>query len=64
MIVRNKVREMSPGETVSIIATDPTTARDFANFCHFMGHELVESKEDGDRLHFVIRKQAATNTRG
>lgn len=56
MIVRNKVREMSVGETVSIVATDPSTVRDFTNFCRFMGHDLVTSAQDGDRFLFVIRK--------
>ena len=56
MIVRNKVRQMKSGEAVSITATDPTTVRDFTNFCHFMGHQLVESKQADDRYLFVIRK--------
>ena len=56
MIVRNKVREMALGETVRITATDPSTVRDFTNFCRFMGHELATSERDGDRLVFVIRK--------
>ena len=58
MIVRNKVREMSPGETVSVVATDPSTVRDLANFCRFMGHELVTSEREGERYLFVIRKGA------
>ena len=56
MIVRNKVRGMASGETVAIVATDPSTARDFANFCRFMGHELAESSRDGERYGFLIRK--------
>ena len=56
MIVRNKVRNMAVGETISVLATDPSTVRDFTNFCRFMGHELVESSRDGERFLFVIRK--------
>ncbi len=56
MIVRNKVREMAAGETVAVVATDPSTVRDFTNFCRFMGHELAESSRDGERFLFVIRK--------
>ena len=56
MIVRNKVRQMASGETVSVIATDPSTVRDFTNFCRFMGHQLVESNRADDRYLFVIRK--------
>ncbi|MCE2459951.1 MAG: sulfurtransferase TusA [Pseudomonadales bacterium] len=57
MILRNKVRGMAEGETVSVVATDPSTVRDFTNFCRFMGHELAESSKDGDRYRFIIRKR-------
>lgn len=56
MIVRNRVRSMGSGETVSIEATDPSTRRDFINFCRFMGHELVFDADDGGRFHFLIKK--------
>lgn len=62
MIVRNKVREMRPGQTVHIVATDPSTTRDFRNFCRFMGHALRElgatESHSGARLEFVIEKRA------
>ena len=56
MIVRNKVREMSGGETLYVVATDPSTDRDFRDFCRFMGHELVRKEQTGERLEYVIRK--------
>ena len=56
MIVRNKVRDMNVGEELFIQATDPSTHRDFTNFCRFMGHELVEATENDGVLEFVIRK--------
>lgn len=56
MIVRNKVREMAVGETVGVVATDPSTVRDFANLCRFKGHELAASWRDGALFRFVIRK--------
>lgn len=58
MILRNKVRGMAEGETVAVVASDPSTVRDFTNFCRFMGHELAESTREGDRYRFVIRKRA------
>ena len=57
MILRNKVRGMAVGETVSVVATDPSTVRDFTNFCRFMGHEMAESTRDGNRYRFIIRKR-------
>ncbi len=56
MLVRNRVREMAVGEVIHISATDPSTHRDFVNFCRFMGHELVDAKTDTNPLEFWIRK--------
>ena len=56
MLVRNRVREMASGEVLHIIATDPSTARDFANFCRFMGHEMKHQSELGSRFEFWIAK--------
>ena len=59
MIVRNKVRQIAVGETVGIIATDPSTRRDFANFCRFLGHELLLDDQADGQFRFIIRKVAA-----
>ncbi len=56
MIVRNRVREMQSGEVLYVVATDPSTRRDFQNFCRFMGHELVGHREREDALEYWIRK--------
>lgn len=56
MIVRNRVREMTSGQTISVEATDPSTVRDFTNFCRFMGHELIRDERTGGRFRFLIRK--------
>ncbi len=56
MIVRNQVRQMTPGEVVHVVATDPSTRRDFTNFCRFMGHDLLEEREGDGTFEFWIRK--------
>ena len=56
MIVRNKVREMAAGEVLYVIASDPSTDRDFKNFCRFMGHQLVAQRILDDRFEYWIRK--------
>ncbi len=58
MIVRNKVREMRVGEILFVVATDPSTDRDFRDFCRFMGHELLSKSSTGERLEYRIRKGA------
>lgn len=56
MIVRNRVREMRSGESVHVVATDPSTHRDFTNFCRFMGHELTHAAESDGVFEYVITK--------
>ena len=56
MIVRNKVREIQSGESVRIVATDPSTVHDFTNFCRFLGHELTIIERDTEEFEYVIRK--------
>ena len=56
MLVRNRVREMHSGAVLHIQATDPSTGRDFTNFCRFMGHELLHDEQREDVFHFWIRK--------
>jgi tRNA 2-thiouridine synthesizing protein A len=56
MLVRNRVREMRSGQVLHVQATDPSTARDFRNFCRFMGHEMVAEELGEPLLEFWIRK--------
>jgi tRNA 2-thiouridine synthesizing protein A len=56
MLVRNRVREMRKGEVLYVVATDPTTERDFTNFCRFMGHELVSHDVREGVHHYRLRK--------
>ena len=56
MLVRNRVREMQSGEVLRILATDPSTGRDFINFCRFMGHELLDQREADGVFVYRIRK--------
>lgn len=59
MMLHNKVREMSVGQLLQVIATDPSTQRDIPKFCTFLGHELVEQRVmEGDVYEYLIRKGA------
>ena len=54
MLMHNKVRDMSPGEVLKVIASDPATTRDIPKFCSFLGHELLYQQEtDGCYLYFI-----------
>lgn len=57
MLLHGKVREMASGDVVEVIATDPSTTRDIAKFCQFLGHELVSQREEGGKFYYQIRKK-------
>lgn len=56
MLLHNKVRDMQPGESVEVIATDPSTQRDIPKFCGFLGHQLLSQEQRGDQYVYLIRK--------
>lgn len=55
---RKAMKEVPAGGLLQVLATDPGAVKDFAHFCETTGCELVESKQDGDVLTFLIRKSA------
>lgn len=57
MMLHKAVREMQAGELLEILATDPSTQRDIARFCAFLGHELIEEREVEGEFYYLIRKQ-------
>ncbi|RLT98113.1 sulfurtransferase TusA [Ketobacter sp.] len=57
MMLHGKVREMAGGETLEVVATDPSTQRDIPKFCQFLGHELILSEERDGKYVFRIRKK-------
>ncbi len=56
MLLHNKIRDIEQGQLLRLIATDPSTTRDVPKFCHFLGHELLESAEQDDTFIYLIRK--------
>jgi tRNA 2-thiouridine synthesizing protein A len=47
---------LDSGKVLHIIATDPGSVKDFEAFAKQTGNELMESKEDGGKFHFLIKK--------
>lgn len=56
MMVRLNIRKLADGETLSVTADDPSTARDIPSFCRFMDHTLVASQIDEMPYQYVIKK--------
>lgn len=47
---------MTGGQVLHIIATDPGSVKDFEAFSKQTGNELMESKEEGGKFFFFIKK--------
>lgn len=47
---------LDSGKVLHIIATDPGSVKDFEAFAKQTGNTLMESKEEGGKFHFLIKK--------
>ena len=47
---------LSSGQVLHIIATDPGSVKDFEAFAKQTGNELMESREEGGKFHFLMKK--------
>jgi len=56
MMVRLSIRKMQQGQTLLVIADDPSTTRDIPSFCRFMEHTLVQSQTESTPFQYLIRK--------
>lgn len=59
-ILRTKkvLNDMTGGQTLRIMATDPGAVKDFQAFAKQTGNELLESAEANGEYLFLIRKKA------
>lgn len=56
MMLRVNIRKIKSGETLLVLADDPSTARDIPSFCQFMEHELVAMQTNTKPFQYVIKK--------
>jgi tRNA 2-thiouridine synthesizing protein A len=47
---------MESGQVLHIIATDPGSVKDFEAFAKQTGNELQESREEGGKFYFLMKK--------
>ena len=55
MLIRRKMREMSPGGILKALADDPASVRDVHNLCRHLGYRLLSSTPDIP-YEFVLEK--------
>jgi len=56
MMLHSAFRDMSPGQTLLLKATDPSTTRDVPKFCMFLGHELLRQQQDDKTFYYLLKK--------
>ena len=56
LMARKTLKALSPGETLTVLASDPLAAVDIPHMCHEEGHTLLESMRAGDHYRFLIRR--------
>jgi tRNA 2-thiouridine synthesizing protein A len=57
---KKALAEISNGQILKAMATDPGSVKDFQAFCKQTGHELLSLEQNEGLFTFYIRKRAAT----
>lgn len=55
---RKALSEMSVGEKLHLIVTDPGASQDIPAFSKMTGNPLIDTSEKDGKLHFIIEKGA------
>jgi tRNA 2-thiouridine synthesizing protein A len=53
---KKRLKDVAPGGTLRVLATDPDAVKDFEAFCAETGHTFIEWSRDGDVLAIDIGK--------
>lgn len=57
MLLHKAVREVSSGQVIEVIATDPSTERDIPKFCTYLGHKLLLHEKNDEVYLYQIEKK-------
>ncbi|MBX3489384.1 MAG: sulfurtransferase TusA family protein [Parvibaculum sp.] len=55
---RKRLLRLAPGALLRVFASDPVARIDMPHFCSEAGHELVEMRDRGTWIEFLIRRGA------
>ncbi|MFD2263726.1 sulfurtransferase TusA family protein [Lacibacterium aquatile] len=59
---RKHLNSIQAGARLTVLATDPASARDFPRFCESTSHRLIEVTEEAGVFRFVIEKGPDRNS--
>ena len=51
---QDKIKELTPGDTLEIICTDPGALNDIPAWCRINGHTILQTKEISDEVVVLI----------
>jgi tRNA 2-thiouridine synthesizing protein A len=54
---KKALNDMTSGQILRIIATDPGSVKDFDAFAKQTGNELLETTEEGGKFYYLIKKK-------
>ena len=54
---KKELKKMTPGQTLEVISSDKGAIKDIPAMLRKVGDELLETKEDGDNVIFLIKKK-------
>lgn len=52
---QNRIAELQPGDTLEVQATDPGALHDILAWCRVHGHEVLETRRDGNEIVVKVR---------
>ncbi|MFL2697593.1 MAG: sulfurtransferase TusA family protein [Gammaproteobacteria bacterium] len=53
-----ELSKLLPGEVLKVIATDPSSLKDFESFSRISGNVLLEIEENNNNLIFIFEKRS------
>lgn len=53
---KKAMKPLTAGDTLTVLATDPSAPKDFEEFCAATGYTLEENRTEGSDFIIVIRK--------
>ena len=54
--VREEIDRMESGQVLQVLASDPAAREDISRWAKRTGHELLEIREEGGELAFLLRR--------
>ena len=53
--VQNKVAELTPGDTLEVVCTDPGVLNDIPAWCRINGHRVLSSQQQDGEITLLIQ---------